>query len=127
MIDYNFTGKNILVVDTNFSSKYVVKLMLENTGASVDCLDDSTDAVLMLAKNKTLPDLVLMDTVQMPIMNGYEATRTIREFNADLPIIAYTDVPCDEEKLKKAGFNGYLQKFISKDLFINTIIKYLKD
>lgn len=93
---------------------------------------DGTDAVDMMKKaEEYYYDVVLMD-VQMPVMNGYEATREIRALHREdvktLPIIAMTANAMDEDKetALKSGMNAHLAKPISVDLFIATLGKFLK-
>ena len=71
------------------------------------------------------PDLILMD-MQMPEMDGYEATRKIREFNKDVIIIAQTAyaLPGDREKALEAGCNDYIPKPIAKENLFEIINKY---
>ena len=70
-------------------------------------------------------DLVLMD-IQMPDMNGYEATRQIRSFNKDVLIISQTayGLTGDREKSIAAGCNDYISKPIDKTVLIDLIKKY---
>jgi len=72
-------------------------------------------------------DLVLMD-IQMPVMNGYEATRQIRQFNTDVVIIAQTAyaLSSDREMAIEAGCNDYISKPLDMALLKATIIKHFK-
>jgi two-component system, cell cycle response regulator DivK len=72
------------------------------------------------------PDLVLMD-ISLPVMDGYEATRLIREKNSSLPIIGISAhaMQGDAEKAISAGFSDYLTKPIEEDLLLEKIHKYL--
>jgi len=83
------------------------------------------EAVEICKQNIEL-DLVLMD-LKMPIMNGYEATKQIKEICPDLPIIAQTaySTMYEKEKAMQAGCNDFISKPISKDKFIEMINKYL--
>jgi CheY-like chemotaxis protein len=75
------------------------------------------------------PDLILVD-IQLPDIDGLEATRRIRasEANGDIPIIALTSyaIPGDERKALAAGCNGYITKPIDVSTFISEIKKYLQ-
>ena len=77
---------------------------------------------------KILPDIIFMD-IQMPLMNGYEATKEIRKLasGASLPIIAITAGTEMEvkEKCKEAGMNDYISKPIIKSVIEDTIIKWM--
>ena len=76
--------------------------------------------------NKYQPDLILMD-LKMPIVDGYEATRVIREKNQSIPIIAVTAFAFaeDEERVKQSGFSSYIAKPIKPDKLIACINTYL--
>ena len=92
---------------------------------------DGSDAVEMVSRaNEYYYDAVLMD-VQMPVMDGYEATRTIRalprEDVRDLPIIAMTANAMEEDKeaALKNGMNAHIAKPLDIDLFMEILGKYL--
>ena len=76
--------------------------------------------------NKYQPDLILMD-LKMPIVDGYEATRVIREKSQSIPIIAVTAFAFaeDEERVKQSGFSSYIAKPIKPDKLIACINTYL--
>lgn len=127
----DFNGKRILLVEDNELNREIAESILCETGFLVESAPDGTDAVEMMKQaEEGYYDAVLMD-VQMPIMNGYEATRTIRRLpRADvrnLPIIAMTANAMEEDKeaALKNGMNAHLAKPISVDLFIDTLRKFL--
>ena len=98
----------------------------------VETAPDGTDAVDMVRKSEeNYYDAVLMD-VQMPIMNGYEATRTIRNLPRkdvrNLPIIAMTANALEEDKeaALKNGMNAHIAKPLDVDVFIQVLGHYLK-
>ena len=104
--------------------------LLEEAGFEVESAPDGTDAVAMVKKSEeNYYDVILMD-VQMPIMNGYEATRTIRNLPRKdvrtLPIIAMTANALEEDKeaALKNGMNAHLSKPIDVDLFIEVLKQY---
>ena len=80
-----------------------------------------------ICRNNPDLDLILMD-IRMPEMNGYEATRQIRQFNKDVVIIAQTafGLSGDREKAIEAGCNDYIAKPINKDELLSLIQKYFK-
>lgn len=127
----DFTGKRILLVEDNELNREIAEEILSETGFVVESAPDGTDAVAMM-KNAAegYYDAILMD-VQMPIMNGYEATRNIRSLPRDdvknLPIIAMTANAMDEDKeaALKSGMNAHIAKPISVDLFISILSKFL--
>jgi|WetSurMetagenome_2_1015567.scaffolds.fasta_scaffold822723_1 CheY-like chemotaxis protein len=125
MNNYNFNGKKILVVDDDSGSAKLADIMLTNAGAEVISADDGAKAVNLVSEQNI--DLILMD-MKMPLMDGYQATRIIRSFNPDLPVIAYTASAMvdDRKKCIDAGCTDYLSKPIRQETFLDTIAKYLK-
>ncbi len=117
-----FINVKILVVEDNAFNQIVAKDILTNAGAKVDIAENGAIAVDKILNNSY--DLVIMD-VQMPIMDGYEATRRIREMDANLnkytKVIALTAnaLKGDREKCINAGMNDYLAKPITPDALIN--------
>ncbi|MCM1368672.1 MAG: response regulator [Roseburia sp.] len=128
----DFGGKRILVVEDNELNREIAQSILEETGFEVETAPDGTDAVEMVRKSaEGYYDAILMD-VQMPIMDGYEATRTIRALPRKdvetLPIIAMTANALEEDKeaALKNGMNSHIAKPIDIDLFLNVLGQYLK-
>ncbi len=80
-----------------------------------------------VCRNNPDTDLILMD-IQMPVMNGHEATRQIRQFNKDVFIIAQTafGLSGEREKAIEAGCNDYIKKPINKAELLSLIQKYFK-
>jgi PAS domain S-box-containing protein len=110
-------GKKILVVDDNEMNRLLATTILGNYGAETFESENGQESVEFLAANAV--DLVLMD-IQMPVMNGFDAARYIREhISKDLPMIALTAnaIKGDNEKCVEAGLNSYLAKpFKEEDL-----------
>lgn len=120
-----FTGKKILVVDDNEMNRVVAQIMLESYGAHITAALDGKDA---LAKATTDFDIILMD-IQMPEMDGLEASRRIRKkIGQTVPIIALTAMALkgDEEKIRQAGMQGYLYKPFEEIQLLTTIANYLQ-
>lgn len=127
----DFDGKRILLVEDNELNREIAEEILEETGFIVDTAPDGSDAVEMMKKvEEGYYDAILMD-VQMPIMDGYEATRAIRAMpRADvrhLPIIAMTANAMDEDKeaALKNGMTAHIAKPIDVDIFISVLGRYL--
>ena len=104
--------------------------ILSSHGFDVDVASDGKEAVETLSNKDNKYDFVLMD-VQMPIMDGYEATRAIRSLNnknANVPIIAMTANAFEEDKALalEAGMNDYITKPICFEKLLETVDKYLK-
>ena len=127
----DFDGKRILLVEDNELNREIAEEILEETGFVVETAPDGTDAVDMMKKaEENYYDAILMD-VQMPIMDGYEATRTIRAMQRkdvkDLPIIAMTANAMDEDKeaALKNGMSAHIAKPIDVDVFISVLGQFL--
>ncbi len=111
--------KNILIVEDNLMNQKLATVILQNNGFDITIAENGKKAVEIL---KDIPfDLILMD-IQMPIMDGYQATHTIRnELHISTPIIAMTAhaLAGEKEKCIQAGMNDYLSKpFKENDLLI---------
>jgi CheY-like chemotaxis protein len=117
--------KTILVVDDNDMNRLVASTILQEYGATICEAVNGKEALLALG-NHTV-DLVLMD-VQMPVMNGMEATRKIREAGSGLPIIALTAnaIKGENDKCIAAGMNDYIAKPFKEDEFLKKIAYWLK-
>ena len=127
----DFTGRRILLVEDNELNREIAETILTESGFAVETAPDGTDAVNMVRQaEEYYYDAVLMD-VQMPVMDGYEATRTIRALPRKdvkgLPIIAMTANAMEEDKetALKSGMNAHLAKPLNIDLFLKTLGKYL--
>jgi two-component system, sensor histidine kinase and response regulator len=110
-------GMRVLVVEDNLLNQEVANYVLVHAGASVDFAANGRIAVSMLADGAAQYDAVLMD-LQMPVMDGFEATRAIRALGLDrLPVIAMTANALDEDRRRAlaAGMNDYLAKPIDVD------------
>lgn len=116
----------ILLVEDNAVNQKVVLAILSKRGFHVEIAANGLEALSALQKN--VFDLVLMD-VQMPYMDGIEATRKIREELGlrDLPIIAMTAhaMTGDRERCIQAGMNDYASKPVNPTTLVHTIMRYL--
>ena len=126
----DFSGKRVLLVDDNELNREIAEVILQETGFRVETAPDGTDAVAMVEQSpEGYYDVVLMD-VQMPIMDGYEATRTIRDMARrdakTLPIIAMTANAMEEDKeaALKNGMTAHLAKPLDMALFISVLQRY---
>lgn len=116
---------NILLVEDNPINQQIACELLSSAEISVSVADNGKKAIAMLKEKEY--DLVLMD-VQMPVMDGYQATKLIRQDPKfkDLPIVAMTAFAMsgDREKCIKAGMNDHLSKPIEPGQLFSTIIKW---
>ncbi|MBL8512257.1 MAG: response regulator, partial [Betaproteobacteria bacterium] len=121
-------GTTILLVEDNLFNQQVARELLEDNGAAV-CVANNGQEALELLSNQAF-DCILMD-VQMPIMDGLEATRRIRATPAFAPnrIIAMTANASQEDRARclEAGMNDFVSKPVSPALFFNTLIKWLPE
>ncbi|MBQ6318467.1 MAG: response regulator, partial [Lachnospiraceae bacterium] len=123
-------GKRILVVDDQAVNRVIVKEMLNRYGVIVDEAEDGNDAIRKIESADDRYDIILMD-VQMPVMNGYEATKRIREMEdlskASSPIFAMTADAFADDKVKaqESGMNEHIAKPIDIRNTVKLIKKYL--
>ena len=124
-------GKKILVVDDNDVNIEIATFLLENHGAECFTAHNGREGVeAYLKQDERFFDLILMD-VRMPVMNGYEATKSIRGTNkADamtVPIVAMTANAFTEDKRKcwAAGMNDHIAKPIDVEVMLETIGRYI--
>lgn len=116
---------SVLVAEDNTINQLVVKHTLKKLGARVEIVSDGTEAVEKLRMNTY--DLVLMD-IQMPLMDGYEATRQIRNnIGSKVPVIAMTAFALkgEDEKCFACGMNGYIAKPFTLESLQNALLKVL--
>lgn len=119
--------KKILVVEDNETNLYLIRFILEKKGYAVVVATTGLGGVARAVDER--PDLIVMD-IQLPDIDGLEATRRIRASGADgeIPIVALTSYAManDEEKALAAGCTGYFTKPIDPDTFATSIAKYLE-
>jgi two-component system, sensor histidine kinase and response regulator len=127
----NFTGTRILLVEDNEVNQQVATELLESAGAIVRIASDGAEAVKILTEGEGHPafDVVLMD-LQMPEMDGFDATRLIRTQARlqGLPIIAMTAHALVEERQRclDAGMNDHVSKPIDPDALFATLARWAK-
>jgi len=119
-------GCRILLAEDGPINREIALALLTDAGQSVDLAEDGVEAVERVAAN--IYDLVLMD-VQMPRLDGLEATRAIREMpqGGGLPIIAMTANAFSEDKAScfAAGMNDFIAKPVDPDVMFRTLLKWL--
>jgi signal transduction histidine kinase/DNA-binding response OmpR family regulator len=144
----NFEGYRVLLAEDVEINREIVLTLLEPTGLKIDCAENGVQAVEMFKANPEFYDIIFMD-VQMPEMDGYEATRKIREFEASMkisapdilnnppehllnytkrvPIIAMTANVFKEDiqKSRDAGMNSHIGKPLDIEDVLSKLRKYL--
>jgi len=124
--DRRLAGMRLLVAEDNDLNQQVIEQILSRAGAEVVIVDNGLAAVEALRSPEACFDVVLMD-VQMPLMDGYTATRVIREElgRVDLPIIAVTAyaLPEDREKSRCAGMTGHIVKPIDVEDLLDIVAR----
>ena len=117
--------KTILIAEDN-DSNYILMTYILKKYYQYERATNGQEAVEMVDKKDY--DIVLMD-IKMPVMNGLEATKAIKEKHPDLPIIALTANAFDSDRQLafEAGCDGFLAKPVSSDICISTINKFLGD
>jgi len=129
-IQYRFEGKTILLAEDIEINREIVLLLLNDTGITIETAENGKEALKMIEANPDKFDLVLMD-VQMPLMDGLEATRRIRCLGGDkmknLPIIAMTANVFKEDidECMTAGMDDHIGKPIDMDELSKKLRKYL--
>ncbi len=119
-VDYSFDDLHLLVVEDNKINQVITRKMLSKKEITCDIASDGTQAI-ELAKANTY-DGILMD-IHMPGISGVEATREIRKFDAEIPIIALTAISLDDslEEFYAAGCNDVVTKPFKPELFYDKI------
>ncbi|MGD9132482.1 MAG: response regulator [Desulfobacterales bacterium] len=120
-------GANVLLVEDNDINQQVAKEILEGAGLKITLANDGQEAVKAVKENEY--DVVLMD-VQMPVMDGYTATREIRKEPRlrELPIIAMTAnaMAGDRERSLEAGMNDHVAKPVDPNDLFSTLAKWIE-
>ena len=124
------SGKNVLIVEDNELNREIATEIISMTGAHVEAVENGMDAVnIIRQKGAGYYDIVFMD-IQMPVMNGYQATEEIRIMPgcSDLPIVAMTANAFAEDVLraKNAGMNGHISKPLELKKLNDVMNKWLR-
>ncbi|UYL09448.1 ATP-binding protein [Bdellovibrio sp. SKB1291214] len=130
--EIRFPKSRVLVAEDNSTNQFVIRAILQKFEMNVQVVNNGAEAVNAYQNGDY--DLILMD-VQMPEMDGCQATEKIRELEANkkiekpVPIVALTANVLQEDRdaCTKAGMNDFLSKPVKKDLLINVLERYLSD
>jgi len=125
-LEYSFKNKGVLVVEDNLSNFEFIRAVLSRTKAKLFWADTGVKAIEIFKKKRKYIHLVLMD-IQIPEMDGFEATRLMKKIREDIPIIAQTAFAMsrDKEKSLDAGCDDYISKPIKPLDLLNMLAKYL--
>lgn len=123
---HNWQKKTLLIAEDIEINQEIVRALLEPTGIAIECANNGAQAVAMYRAAPKKYDLVLMD-VQMPEMDGYEATRQLRASECDnakdIPILAMTANAFSEdvERCLEAGMDGHISKPVDIDELLSKL------
>jgi PAS domain S-box-containing protein len=120
-----WANKTILIAEDEDSNFHLLEIMLKKTKAKIIRAFNGKEAVDFIRGGKTV-DFILMD-VRMPLMDGYEATRLIKKFDPDIPVVAQTAYALsgDRENSLEAGCDDYISKPIRKAELFGVLSKFL--
>jgi PAS domain S-box-containing protein len=119
-------GSNILLVEDNKINQEIIIDLLQEFDINIDLASNGHEAIMLFEQNKNKYELILMD-IQMPILDGYEATKEIRFQKSDIPIIALTANAMieDAKRTKAVGVNEHLNKPIEVEKLYKVLLKYI--
>jgi CheY-like chemotaxis protein len=123
----NLTGKKLLIVEDDLSSRLYLNKILEKTGATLLNAGDGQEAIDISMDNPDI-DIILMD-IQLPVLDGYSSAKKIREFRNNIIIIAQTayGLSGDMENILSSGFDDYIIKPIYSNQLIEKLIGFLPE
>lgn len=129
VFDVNWNDKVILVADDVEMNYLFIEAALRKTNVNLMWAKNGKEAFSMFNYNYQKDediDLIIMD-IQMPYLNGYEATRRIKQVSGDVPIISHTAYDFEEEKEKsiKAGCDDYISKPVTSKMLISKLNQYI--
>jgi CheY-like chemotaxis protein len=116
----------VLLVEDNPANLSLMQYLLQASGYTTLTATDGREGVIVAQRE--LPNVILMD-LQMPIMNGYEAARQVKEVPAlrGVPVIAVTALAMvgDRDKILARGFDGYIAKPITPERFVSEVEAFM--
>jgi len=123
---YQLSGSKILLVEDNSTNSEIVIGLLEDTNILIDVASNGLEAVQLFKHNRGEYELILMD-IHMPIMDGFEATKIIKEIDNNIPIIALSAnvMRSDIEKTLNGGMLEHLNKPIDVNKLYTILLKYI--
>ena len=126
LVDFDWSQYTLLIAEDEETNFIYLETALKRTNIQIIRANNGKEAVEAAKLNPGI-DLILMD-VKMPEMNGLEATRSIKSFRKDIPVIAQTAFAMDEDKRNctAVGCDDFLAKPIRYTVLLNTLAKYLR-
>ena len=121
------TNLKVLLCEDNLMNQRLTEIVVKNFGFEIDITENGEEGIKLLKTNPY--DVILMD-LQMPILDGYQATKFIRqEMKSNIPIIAMTahSMVSEEEKCLELGMNGYVPKPFTKENLLNKINEVVRN
>jgi len=119
-------NRSVLLIEDNEQNRYLATFLLERNGFAVTAASDGLHGIELAAT--LAPAIILLD-IQLPAMDGYAVARALRQNPAlaKVPIIAVTSyaMPGDRDKAVAAGCDGYIEKPIDPDRFVDEIRQFL--
>ena len=129
---FDFTGTRVLLVDDNAINREIAVLILEESGFEVETAENGKQALDKVAESQPGHFKVVLMDIQMPVMNGYEATKAIRALDnkalAEIPVIAMTANAFAEDvkAAHEAGMNAHIAKPIDIGAMMATLTEILQ-
>jgi CheY-like chemotaxis protein len=122
---YNWAGKTILVADDIYMNFLLIEAIMKKTNVRLIWVRNGLEAVKLFGDHESI-DMVLMD-IEMPEMNGIEATREIKKIRKDIPVIAQTAYEdyYGEDEIMQAGCSQIITKPLLLEYILTTVAKYL--
>lgn len=120
-------GSHILLAEDNQTNQEVIVGLLEHAGIFIDIAQNGREALERFQADPNRYELILMD-IQMPVMDGYEATQKIRQINPDIPIIALTANAMKEDiqRSLESGMNDHISKPIKVETLYTVLLRYIR-
>ncbi|MEX2577451.1 MAG: response regulator [Verrucomicrobiales bacterium] len=119
-------NKTVLLIEDNEQNRYLATFLLESRGFRVVSATDGLSGIE--SAKESPPDLILLD-IQLPIIDGYEVARRLRAEPglSRIPVVAVTSYAMsgDREKALRAGCDGYLEKPINPETFVDEVSRFL--
>ena len=123
---YQLNNSNILLVEDNLTNQEIIIGLLQGSGINISISNNGLEAVNLFKQNQKKYELILMD-LQMPIMDGIEATKIIRAMDLNIPIVALTANAMieDVQRTQQIGMNEHLNKPIETNKLYSVLLKYI--